>query len=90
MSIDGLKPDHADVVPRRPLSGVALGAAVALGACTVAPDTSPRTAAQDKVAAAFAKVDREIARAKARWSRDDAAQRQADGSDATRTDAPAR
>lgn len=47
-------------------------AVVALGGCDTAADTSPQTAPQDKVGAAFERVDREIARAKARWSRDDA------------------
>lgn len=70
---------HCDALGRRTLSGLAFGAAVALGACDAASATAPDAAPQDKVSSAFAKVDREIARAKARWSRDDAAARQGGG-----------
>ena len=69
---------------RRALSGMALGAVVALGGCDAAPPTPPETAPEDKVSAAFSKVDREIARAKARWSRDDRVAREADAGSAAR------
>jgi hypothetical protein len=56
--------------PRRAFSGLALGAVVALSACDAGPQATPPAAPTDKVSAAFAKVDREITRTKARmnWS----------------------
>ena len=66
---------HAVGASRRALSGLALGAAVALGACDVVPEaTSQHPAPADKVSAAFAKVDREIARTKARMNWNDKAE----------------
>ena len=66
---------HADVLGRRSVSGLALGAVMAFGACDMAPDTPPQTPPQDKVSEAFTRADREIARAKARWSGDNAVAR---------------
>ena len=59
---------------RRAFSGLALGAAVALGACEYVPEPAPQPVPTDKVSAAFAKVDREIARTKARLKRADGSQ----------------
>jgi hypothetical protein len=67
---------YPDALGRRTLSGLALGAAVTLGACDAASPAPLEAAPQDKVSQAFSKVDREIARAKARWGRDAAVARQ--------------
>ena len=71
------------------LSSFALGAVVALGACDTAADTAPQSPPQDKVSAAIAKVDREIARAKARWNRDDPLARSDDAGGSAPRRAPA-
>jgi hypothetical protein len=74
-----------DAWGRWTLSGFALGAAVALGACDASPEATPQTEPQDKVGAAFSKVEREITRAKARWNREPAAARgSADAASAAR------
>jgi uncharacterized small protein (DUF1192 family) len=61
------------VASRRAVSGLALGAAFALGACDASSDAPPADTSQqapvDKVSAAFAKVEREIERTKARLER---------------------
>lgn len=55
---------------RSALLSLALGTMGALAACNAAPDSALQQEPLDKVSAAFAKVDREIARAKDRlnWS----------------------
>ena len=66
---------HGGSATRRAFSGLALGAAVALGACDAVPEaTSQHPAPADKVSAAFARVDREIARTKARMNWNDKAE----------------
>jgi hypothetical protein len=61
--------------PRGALSGLlAFGAVMSLGACNLSPE-APRAAPVDKVSAAFAKVDREIARARARFDKSPPAER---------------
>lgn len=56
---------------RRAFSGLALGAAVALGACDAVPEATSPPAPTDKVGAAFAKVEREIERTRARMNLSD-------------------
>jgi hypothetical protein len=68
---------HGVAARRRTFSGLALGAAVALGACDAGPEPAPQPEPTDKVSAAFAKVDREIARAKARMDWSDKAEHRA-------------
>jgi hypothetical protein len=76
---------HADALGRAALSSMALGAAVALGGCDRAANEPPKTVPADKAGSVFEKIDRELARAKARWRGDDArARRSADAASAAR------
>jgi hypothetical protein len=65
------------------LAGLTFGAAVALTACDLAAEPTSQPPPQDKVSAAYSKIEREIARAKARLSREEPSpNRSADASSA--------